>query len=163
VAALRAVKSVLVLTVGLWALLVAYDNVADYDANWNFVVHVLRMDTVFPDNPLKSRAVASTILDRAAYWAIIATEFAAGLLCVLGAVRLFRARRDRAAFVAAKTTAAGGLLLVWLLYFVGFITVGGEWFSMWQSPTWNGQQGAFRFLVGAMLVMIVVLLPEEDA
>ncbi len=36
-------------------------------------------------------------------------------------------------------------------------------FSMWQSPTWNGQQGAFRFLVMVMLVMIVVLLPEEDA
>ena len=34
--ALRIVKSLLVATLGGWALLVAYGNIADYNANWQF-------------------------------------------------------------------------------------------------------------------------------
>ena len=77
--ALRLVKCVLVATVGAWAGLVAYGNLADYDANWAFVHHVLAMDTVFPDNPLKSRAITDPAWQRGAYAAIIAVEFAMAL------------------------------------------------------------------------------------
>lgn len=159
--AVRMGKALLVATVGLWGLLIGSGNLEDYASNWNFVVHVLAMDTVFPDNAQKWHAITDLALARIAYWAIIATEFAMAFACLFGAWRLFRARHDRSAFIAAKVPAFAGLLLVWLLYFVGFTTIGGEWFSMWQSQTWNGQQTAFRFLVCAMLVMIVVLLPEE--
>jgi predicted small integral membrane protein len=159
---LRVVKAVLVASVGAWAALVAYGNLADYGANWAFVQHVLAMDTVFADNPLKSRAITDPALQRLAYGSIIAVEWAMALACLYGAWRLFRARRDRASFVAAKVPAVIGLTLVWLLYFIGFIAIGGEWFSMWQSSTWNGQPGAMRFLTCAMFVMIVLLLPEED-
>jgi len=160
---LRFVKSVLVATVGGWACLVAYGNIADYGGNWAFIQHVLAMDTVFPDNPLKSRAITDPAFQQLAYRFIIAFEWLMGLACLYGAWRLFRARDDRRAFVAAKAPAAFGLLLVWLLYFVGFVAVGGEWFSMWQSTIWNGQQAAVRFLTCAMFVMVVLLLPEEDA
>jgi hypothetical protein len=34
-----------------------------------------------------------------------------------------------------------------VLWFSGFITVGGEWFLMWQSEIWNGQEAAFRLVV----------------
>jgi predicted small integral membrane protein len=121
------------------------------------------MDTVFPDNPLKSRAIADPALQKLAYWSIIATEWLMALVCLYGAWRLFGARGDRRAFQAAKAPAAVGLLLVWLLYFVGFVAIGGEWFSMWQSTVWNGQQAAVRFVTCSMLVMVVLLLPEEDA
>lgn len=160
---LRIVKSLLVASIGGWALLVAYGNLADYGSNWQFVQHVLAMDTVFPSNPLKSRAITDPAVQKFAYWAIIATEWLMALVCLYGAWRLFRARADRRAFVAAKAPATVGLFVVWLLYFVGFTAIGGEWFSMWQSPTWNGQQAAERFLACAMFVMIVLLLPEEDA
>ncbi|WP_099514846.1 DUF2165 family protein [Microvirga ossetica] len=33
-------------------------------------------------------------------------------------------------------------LLIWL---VGFIAIGGEWFGMWMSPQWNGIEAAFHF------------------
>ena len=143
-------------------MLVAYGNIADYNANWQFVQHVLAMDTVFPDNPLKSRAITDPGLQKLAYWSIISTEWMMALVCLYGAWRLFHTRGDRRAFVAAKAPATVGLFVVWLLYFVGFIAVGGEWFSMWQSSIWNGQQAAQRFLTCAMFVMgLVVLLPEE--
>jgi len=160
---LRIVKALLVATVALWATLVGYGNIADYGSNWAFVQHVLAMDTVFPDNPLRSRAISDPTLQRIAYASIIAAEWLMAAGCWYGAWRLFRARSDRGAFIAAKVPAVAALTVVWLLYFVGFVAIGGEWFSMWQSSTWNGQQAAVRFLTCAMLVMIVVLLPEEDA
>ena len=65
-----------------------------------------------------------------AYWAINATQWTMAALRPYGAWRLMRARPDRHAFIAAKAPAAAGLLLVRILYFVGFVAVGGEWFSM---------------------------------
>jgi predicted small integral membrane protein len=160
---IRAMKSLLVASIGVLGVVVGYNNLVDYGSNWAFVQHVLSMDTVFPDNATRAtRAITSPSLQRLAYWAIIATEWAFGLLCLAGAWRLFRARHDRRAFIAAKPLAAGGLVLMFLLYFAGFLVVGGEWFSMWQSTVWNGQASAARFLACGMFVLIVLLLPEQD-
>jgi predicted small integral membrane protein len=78
--ALRIIKAIMVATVGAWAHLIAYDNIVDYGSNWAFVQHVLAMDTVFPDNALKSRAITDPMARRLAYWAIIVTE---GLMAVV--------------------------------------------------------------------------------
>jgi predicted small integral membrane protein len=160
---IRLLKTSMVFAVGLWALLVAVGNILDYDSNWHFVQHVLSMDTVFPDNALKYRAITNPTVQGLGYWVIIATEWVMSVLCLAGAWALFRARRDRGAFIAAKSLAACGLVLVFLMYFVGFVVVGGEWFCMWQSEIWNGQTKAVMFLTCAMLVLIVLLMREEDA
>lgn len=160
---IRLLKTAFVLSVGIWALLVAADNLLDYRSNLLFVQHVLSMDTVFPDNALKWRAITDPSLQSLAYWAIIATEAVTSGLCLAGAGGLWRARRSHRDFVAAKPLAACGLGLVFLLYFVGFVVVGGEWFCMWQSAIWNGQAKAVMFLTCAMLVLIVLLIPEEGA
>jgi len=161
--AIRALKAVLVASIGLFGVMVGYNNLVDYGSNWAFVQHVLSMDTVFPDNAVKSRAITDPTLQKAGYWAIIATEWAIGLLCLAGAWRLFAARRDPRAFVAAKPLAAAGLVLLFLMYYVGFVVVGGEWFTMWQSQIWNGQAKAVMFLTCAMLVLIVLLIPEQES
>lgn len=159
---IRLLKTSMVFAVGLWALLIAADNLFDYESNWQFVQHVLSMDTVFPDNTLKYRAITNPMLQSIGYWLIIATEWVMSALCLAGASKLFRARRSHAAFIAAKPLAACGLVLVFLLYFMGFVVVGGEWFCMWQSQIWNGQAKAVMFLTCAMLVLIVLLMREED-
>jgi predicted small integral membrane protein len=161
--AIRAMKALLVASIGALGVVVGYDNLVDYDSNWAFVQHVLSMDTVFPDNATRaSRAITNPTFQRVAYATIIAAEWAFGLVCLAGAWRLFRARRDRDAFIAAKPLAAGGLTLMFVVYFVGFLLVGGEWLSMWQSTVWNGQAAAARFLTCGMLVLIVLLLPEQE-
>lgn len=159
---IRLLKISMVFAVALWALLIAADNVFDYDSNWQFVRHVLSMDTVFANNTLRWRAITDPMLQSVGYWLIIATEWVMAALCLAGGVALFRARRDRAGFFAAKPLAAAGLVLVFLLYFVGFVVVGGEWFCMWQSAIWNGQAKAVMFLTCAMLVLIVLLLPDDE-
>jgi predicted small integral membrane protein len=159
---IRVLKSLMVAAVGIWGILIAIDNVIDYDSNWRFVQHVLSMDTVFPDNALKYRAITNPKIQALGYWAIIATQWAIGFLCLAGSWGLFASRHDRRAFIAAKPVAACGLVLVFLLYYVGFVAIGGEWFSMWQSKIWNGQATAVKFLSCATLVLIVLLQLEEQ-
>jgi predicted small integral membrane protein len=52
---------------------------------------------------------------------------------------------------------AGCAILIW---FVGFTAVGGEWFAMWQSQIWNGQQAAFRTFASILLVSIFIAQPD---
>jgi predicted small integral membrane protein len=51
-------------------------------------------------------------------------------------------------------------LLMWL---VAFLAVGGEWFLMWQSQIWNGQEAAFRNFAVVALVLLFLVQPETDA
>jgi predicted small integral membrane protein len=47
-----------------------------------------------------------------------------------------------------------------MLWFLGFEVVGGEWFAMWQSATWNGLAAAERIL--SFLVLTLILLHFKD-
>ena len=53
-------------------------------------------------------------------------------------------------------------LLGFVVWFFGFMVVGGEWFAMWQSKDWNGQEAAFRFYMAVLGVLIFVSLPDGD-
>jgi predicted small integral membrane protein len=50
-------------------------------------------------------------------------------------------------------------LLLWL---VAFLSVGGEWFLMWQSATWNGQEAAFRMFCVLGLVLLYMVMPDGE-
>jgi predicted small integral membrane protein len=54
---LRVCKSIVCLSLAIFALLVCLNNLMDYNSNYTFVQHTLSMDTVFPENTLKSRAI----------------------------------------------------------------------------------------------------------
>jgi predicted small integral membrane protein len=161
--AIRLVKTAMVASAALFALLVAYNNLADYNSNYEFVRHTLTMDTTFPDNALKGRAITSPTLWALAYWSIILAEAATGLVLAFGAFRLMLALRAPAAvFAAAKPYVVIGVGLGFLVWFTGFMVVGGEWFLMWQSKTWNGQQAAFRFYMTLLAVGIFVSLRDGE-
>lgn len=160
---LRIAKLTMIAGLALFALLVCLDNLIDYGANFAFVQHVLSMDTVFPGNVLRGRAIADTTLHHIAYVLIIAGEGVTGLLfAVAAAAMLRRLRAPAAAFDRAKRWAALGGAAGFAVWFTGFMVVGGEWFSMWQSPIWNGQQPAFRFYVTILLVLIFVMRREDE-
>jgi predicted small integral membrane protein len=156
----RLCKIALVGSIAFFFSLVAYGNLTDYGSNWQFVQHVLSMDTTFPGSSLHWRAITDPAIQAAAYWLIIATEVLAAALLWAGAIGLFAARR-RPDFDQAKAVAIAGLSLGLLLYAVGFVAVGGEWFAMWQSQTWNGQQKAFEFIGMIGIVLVVVMLPDS--
>jgi predicted small integral membrane protein len=159
----RYAKIVMALGLAVFCLLVAFDNITDYGTNFLFVKHVLSMDTTYPGNALMYRSITSPALWTLCYWLIIAGEAIAGILLLAGTIRLWQVRlAPGAVFNAAKGLVVAGVLAAFLVWFVGFMVVAGEWFAMWQSATWNGQEPAFRFYVTALAVLIFVNQPDGD-
>jgi predicted small integral membrane protein len=161
--AARWAKIVLLAGVALFFTLVVFNNTTDFDSNYQFVRHVLMMDTTFPGNRGLWRAIDAPALHLAFYIGIIGWEALNMVLGWAGAIALFRARRGSVpTFTAAKrfgTIAWTAGLLLWM---AAFIIVGGEWFLMWQSRTWNGQDAAFRMFTIEALVLGLLVLPEPE-
>jgi predicted small integral membrane protein len=67
----RIAKIVMVASLALFAFIVTFDNITDYDTNFEFVRHVLAMDAIFPGSTLLYRRVMSPALWNFAYWLII--------------------------------------------------------------------------------------------
>jgi len=158
---IRYSKMLLAAALGALLLLVAINNVTDYDTNYQIVSHVMSMDGVPAGSPLEWRAVSSATSHRALYASIIVIEFAAAALILAGVWRLLLMRKaDAAQFNAAKDIAIGGIALAVGLYLFGFMAVGGEWFQMWRSGT-DLQQAAFRFIGCASLVMLFLVQRDD--
>ena len=69
-------------------------------------------------------------------------------------------KKDATAFYASKNWAVAGIITGILIWFVGFEVIGGEWFAMWQSTSWNGLAAAERIV--SFLVLILILLHLKD-
>ena len=158
---IRLCKTALVATVALFFALVAFGNITDYGTNWPFVVHVLAMDTIFPDSTVKWRALNSLTAAAIAYGGIIAWQTVTAIVLTIAAARLAVGCRSAAAFAAGRKLAVAGLTMGLLLYGLGFIVIGGEWFAMWQSHTWNGLPAAERFFLLGGIVLLIMLAPDE--
>lgn len=152
----------MLLGLALFAFLVTFNNLTDYDSNFQFVRHVLSMDTTFEGNESMYRAITTPFMWHAGYWLIIAGEGLTFVLLTWGGLQMLAARSATAAeFQRAKQMAVLGATVGFLVWFVGFMAIGGEWFLMWQSDTWNGQQPAFRFYMSILAVLIFVM--QHDA
>jgi predicted small integral membrane protein len=159
----RYAKIIMSLVLAAFCLLVAFDNITDYGTNYLFVQHVLSMDTTFPGNALMYRSITNPVIWQLAYAAIIAAEGVTGILFLAGAIRLFQVRNAPAAiFNDAKVYVIAAATVAFLVWFFGFMVVAGEWFAMWQSATWNGQEAAFRFYVAVLGVLMFVNQPDGD-
>lgn len=133
---IRIGKAVLVTAIALHASLVVFGNVTDYAINFSFVRNVMSMNTILPNSTIGDRAITVPALHHAAYAMIIAAQFVTAILCWIGATRLAPpCARAAPRSTAAKPFAVAGLLVGLLVWQVGFITIGGEWFGMWMSPT----------------------------
>ena len=160
---LRFSKIVMCLCLAVFAFLVAFGNVTDYGSNFAFVQHVLSMDTTFPGNALMYRSITNPSLWTAGYWLIILGEALTCLLYLIAAWNLWQARKASGqAFNDAKKFAVIAATMGFLIWYFGFMVVGGEWFAMWQSSTWNGQQKAFMFYMTMLTVLIFVIQPDGD-
>ncbi|MEV3987566.1 DUF2165 domain-containing protein [Streptomyces sp. NPDC049837] len=145
-------------TVALSMVLVAFGNITDFGTNQQFVQHVLAMDTTFKDPQLMWRAVTSPALQNAAYLAIIVWEVLTAALLTF-ATWLWAAGLRRRSYDRARRASSAGLVMVLLLFGLGFFGIGGEWFAMWQSSDWNGLDSALRYVVLAAFALVVVHLP----
>jgi len=161
---LRTAKILLLAAIALDCTMVVFNNLTDFNSNYQFVRHVLMMDSTFPGNHGMWRALPSPAFHMVFYVSIIAWEAATMILLWWGVVRLLHAMQlPAAAFNLAKRVAIMALTLSMLMWLVAFLTIGGEWFLMWQSRAWNGEEAAFRMFAVVGLVLLVLLQPDSDA
>ena len=167
----RLCQIALVASAALFLFIVVLNNaVFDYKSNYAFVQHVLAMDSLFSGEANSWRSFRDPTPDDGSYWfyhafyaSIILWEAAAGVLCGIGALKMWSHRKSGAkAYHVAKKYATLGLTVSMLQWFVAFITVGGEWFLMWQSSSWNGQDAAFRMFACLGIMLIFLNLPENE-
>ena len=160
----RLSKCTLLLGIALYFTLVVFNNTTDYESNHQFVQHVLKMDSTFAGNRAMGRAIDSPRMHTLFYLSIICWEAVTGALCWWGAARMIRQLKAPASvFERAKSVAIVALTLGCMLWLVAFLTIGAEWFLMWQSATWNGQQAAFRMFVVLALILIYIAMPDQEA
>ncbi|PZQ89015.1 MAG: hypothetical protein DI534_09560 [Leifsonia xyli] len=156
--------AVLVALNGLDLLLVAFGNITDYGTNLAFVQHVLSMDTTNfggkpgqdLDNDVMWRAITSPVLQNIGYVLIIVWESLSGIILATAFVLWVRGRRT--GYASARALSSIGLLMVVALFLGGFIAIGGEWFEMWRSTAWNGEDAALRTAVLALVSLVIVHL-----
>jgi predicted small integral membrane protein len=159
----RAAKVVLLAGTALFYALVVFNNVTDFDSNYQFVRHVLSMDSTFPGNRGLWRALPAPAFHLAFYLGIIAWEIVTTVLLCWGVFRLLRAlRRPAREFNASKRISIMALTLSLTMWLVAFLAVGGEWFLMWQSHIWNGQDAAFRMFAVVGIVTLILLQPDTE-
>src|SRR5690625_4452030 len=89
---LRYVKALLVATVGGFAALVVFGNITDYDSNFQFVKHVLSMDSRRADlgKTIEYRAIEWEWAWHAAFIGVILVEAFIMVACLYGAYRMAR-------------------------------------------------------------------------
>jgi predicted small integral membrane protein len=150
----RTATAVLAAITGLYMALVVFNNITDFNTNKDFVVHVLAMDTTFKTPGTIWRAITSEGLAVTAYIVIIVWEAVTAVALITAVVAWIR---DPGGWAKRVTTI--GLLMMIVLFGLGFIVIGGEWFQMWQSQNWNGIEAAFRNVVLAAATLIVTHLP----
>jgi predicted small integral membrane protein len=164
---LPAAVAVLVACNALHMTLVVIGNLTDYDTNYAFVQHVLSMDTTNfganagtnLDPDIMWRAITEPVAWNIAYIGIIVWESAAAIVLLIALVHWVRAFVTRGPYDTAKALSSIGLVMIVILFFAGFIAIGGERFSMWRSMTWNGEDTAFRGTVLAALTLVLIHSP----
>ncbi|AHK18305.1 DUF2165 family protein [Yersinia similis] len=160
---MRLSKALMVCAIALFATLVVFGNMTDYNTNFVFVHHVLQMDTIFPDATISYRAINSPLLQQLGYIGIILLETLTALFCWVGGISLLiNMKAPAKAFNRKKGLAIIGLTLGFLTWQVIFMSIGGEWFGMWMSKQWNGVPNAFRFFVTTILVLIYLVQPDGE-
>ena len=159
----RSAKLLLLAGIAFYYALVVFNNLTDFNSNYEFIRHVLSMDSTFPGNHAMWRSMPWPVIHLVFYWMIIAWEFTTGILAWWGLIRLLRVFRGPAnAFNTEKRVAVTALTLSLLMWLVAFVDVGGEWFLMWQSQAWNGQEAAFRNFAVVGIVLLVLLQHDTD-
>lgn len=163
---LRLLQAFTVFISGLFALFVFLGNLMDYDSNYQFVKHVLSMDTTFEGNALMWRSITVPWIWTVGYIGIIIAEGVCAALGLVGGIKLFlRRNADIASYDRARAWGYGAYGVGFAIWFVGFVVIGSEWFAMWQSSSWNGKDTAMgiAMLFAAFSALLAMNAPATDA
>ncbi|MCL6271934.1 DUF2165 domain-containing protein [Sansalvadorimonas sp. 2012CJ34-2] len=152
-------KIFLVACAALFSSLVVFNNLTDYQTNFEYVRHVMTMDTTGNAVQSEWRAVHQPIIWKLVYGLIIALEAVVALLCWAGVIQMLSALRN-SSFASSKAFAIFGLSLGIAVWFGLFLGISGEWYLAWLSKSWNGIQPGFR--IAAIFSLFLIYLCQAE-
>lgn len=159
---IRISKATLMLFISFFGLLVMYSNFTDYPTNYEYVAHVLSMDTTSNNPKYSYRAITSPMLHHRIYWLIITLEVLFTVYCLVGTYHLYRNINSSAKkFHEAKKFALIGLMIALFIYYVCLQVVGVEWFNMDESQEWNAKDWARHITDFILPLLVYVALKIE--
>jgi predicted small integral membrane protein len=160
---IRLSKALLLFALGFYYALVVFNNTNDYNSNLTFVRHVLLMDTTYPGNHGMWRAIHSPVIPVLFFVSIVCYETLTGVLLWVAGFRLIsNLRTSVAAFNGAKKLGVVALTLSMLMWLVAFLSVGNEWFLMWQSKEWSGEVAAQHMFAIAGILLLYLVMPDVE-
>lgn len=150
------VHTVLTGLASLYMCLIVFNNVADYDSNYAFVENIMRMSDTFTQSQ-NWRAIKFPLFFHSAYSLIIIVEAISAFLLISGLIAFIRRR-----YHEGRLRAIQGMLLALVIWMGIFLAIAGEWFLMWQSSKWNGQNTAFHLVQVFALFLLILLRKDYD-
>lgn len=159
---LRTAKVLLIATVALWGFIGAFGNITDWSGTIAAVGAVTSKVT-FDGGATSWQATSSPVVILIGALFIMLSKVAAGVMCTIGAQRMWRARTgDALEYAAAKEIALTGCMIAVIMLFGGFIVIAESWFELWRSDVMRGQvlESAFRY--GGMIMLIALFVATKD-
>lgn len=145
---IRALKGLLLSAPAVLLSLAVIGNVFSYDINFEYIKHIMSMDTTFLHPKLMWRAVSNPIFYHLAYFFLIILELIASIFLWIGVITVFKnLYQSTDKFEHAKQWGRAGLLLALFIYSFLFFTIANEWYSSWQSNIWNAKAIATPFII----------------
>ncbi|BBH52245.1 DUF2165 family protein [Fluviispira sanaruensis] len=159
----RICKIIFVAMFSFYISIVALNNITDYNSNYEFVKHVMLMDTTFKNNELLWRSISFSQIHRISYIFLIAYEIVTAILGWVGTFYMIKNYRECSNyFHTSKRCAIISLMLNLVMWFFAFNTIGGEWFLMWQSQQWNGVGVARPMFVAIAIVFLYITRKDDE-
>lgn len=158
-------KVVLIISLGVFALLVGLNNILSVQSNYPFVAHVLSMDTIQPwfngSDALFARAITNSSIHFSAYILIICVEILLGVLYLLSAFFIIKSLfyNNVKLLITGKAIFLIATMFGLLLWYLGFCIIGGEYFSMWANK-FDGLHQSYTFSTFILLATIFIQTPE---
>jgi predicted small integral membrane protein len=160
---IRVSKALLLFALGFYYALVVFKNTNDYNSNLTFVRHVLLMDTTFPGNHGMWRAIHAPTVHFLFFASIVCWEIATGILLWWAGFRLIsNLHASPPIFNTAKKLGVIALTMSLLMWLTAFLSVGNEWFLMWQSKEWSGESGADHMFAIAGIILLYLVMPDVE-
>ena len=151
---IRTLKTLLVAGMALVLTLAVLGNLTMPHTGYAAVSTAMGMQTTYRNPHAMWRAIENPLLIWAAFGLIVLSEATSAALSWAAAVKLWRSRRHKEQFAAAKSAAYLGLGVAACLYFIVFLVIAQEYFLMWQSTKLNVLQDAFRLFAAAILIAL---------
>lgn len=158
---IRIVKIALIITVVLWGFFGALGNILHWDETRGAVAAVTSMVS-FEGGAESWQATSNPVVIWLGALFIMLSKLSAGILCALGAGRMWYSRNGSATdFAAAKRIALAGCGIAVIMLFGGFIVIAESWFELWRTESMSAVlTAAVRY--ASMIALIGIFVATND-